>query len=106
MGTILVSWLGRTDLRAVAESAQVGLGPIAQALQTGRFDRLELICDYAPGEAAPYLAWLQGIAPTPVTPHYVTLPGPTDFGAIYQEARRVVAETVAGQHPATGSPFI
>ena len=43
MGTILVSWLGRTDLRAVAESAQVGLGPIVQALQTGRFARLELI---------------------------------------------------------------
>ena len=105
MGTILVSWLGRTDLRAVAEGEQVGLGPIAQALQTSRFARLELICDYPPSEAAPYLAWLQGLTQTPVTPHYVTLDSPTDFGAIYQHARRVVAETVAGRQPDDGLAF-
>lgn len=60
MGTTLVSWLGRTDLRAVTESDHVGLGPVAQALQTGRFSRLELLCDYAEDQAAPYLVWLQG----------------------------------------------
>jgi len=105
MGTLLVSWLGRTDLRAVAQRDQVGLGPIAQALQTGRFDRLELICDYPPSEAAPYLVWLQGLTHTPVTPHHVTLDSPTDFGAIYQHARRVVAETVAGRQPGEGLAF-
>jgi sigma54-dependent transcription regulator len=105
MGTILVSWLGRTDLRAVAESDQVGLGPVAQALQTGRFARLELICDYAPDEVGPYLAWLRGLAPTPVTPHYVTLDSATDFGAIYRQARQIVAETAAGRQPGDGLAF-
>ncbi|HYN77022.1 MAG TPA: AAA family ATPase, partial [Lamprocystis sp. (in: g-proteobacteria)] len=71
MAITLISWLGRTDLRAVAESDKVGVGPVAQALQTGRFARLELICDYTPSEAAPYLAWLQALTQTPVTPHYV-----------------------------------
>jgi hypothetical protein len=105
MGTILVSWLGRTDLRAVAESQQVGVGPVAQALQTGRFSRLELICDYGPDEAAPYLAWLQDQFQAAVTPHYVTLDSPTDFGAIYRHARQVVAETLAKKQAADGLAF-
>ncbi len=56
MATTLISWLGRTDLRAVTEADQVGLGPVAQALQTGRFARLELLCDYTPEAVAAYLA--------------------------------------------------
>lgn len=59
MHRILLSWLGRTDLRAATESAQVGIGPIAQAMATGRFSRLELLCDYPVAETAPYLAWLR-----------------------------------------------
>jgi len=105
MATTLISWLGRTDLRAVTESGQVGVGPVAQALQTGRFARLDLLCDYAPDEAAPYLAWLQTQAPTPVAAHYVTLDSPTDFGAIYRHARQVVAATSADLPPGDGLAF-
>ena len=105
MATTLISWLGRTDLRAVTEADQVGLGPVAQALQTNRFAWLELLCDYTPEDAAPYLAWLQTQAPTPVIPHYVTLESPTDFGAIYRHARAVVAETRAAQPPGDGLAF-
>jgi len=105
MGIILVSWLGRTDLDAVTKGEEVGLGPVAQALQTGRFARLELICDFPPAEAIPYLAWLQGVVPTPVIPHYVTLANPTDFGAIYQHARQVVSETVAAKQKCDGLAF-
>jgi len=84
MGQTLICWLGRTDLRAVAESDRVGAGPIAQALKTGRFARLELICDYAEDVAAPYLDWLKSQFPTAVTPHFVSLTSPTDFGEIYR----------------------
>ena len=94
MGTTLVSWLGRTDLRAVSEREEVGVGPVAQALQTGRFARLELLCDYSPDKSAPYLAWLETVAPIPVTPRFVTLDNPTDFGAIYRHAREIVAQTL------------
>jgi sigma54-dependent transcription regulator len=105
MGTTLISWLGRTDLRAVAESELIGLGPVAQALQTGRFSRLELISDYTTDETASYLAWLKDQSETPVTPHYVTLESPIDFGAIYQHARQVVAETIASQQKGHGLTF-
>ena len=83
MGHTLVSWLGKTDLRAVTESKQVGLGPIAQALQTARFFRLELLCDCSEEEAGAFLAWLKTQAPTDVAPHYVTLSSPMDFGERY-----------------------
>lgn len=55
MNRILLSWLGRTDLRAVTEGDQVGIGPIAQALASGRFARLALLCDYPTAEAAPWI---------------------------------------------------
>ena len=95
MKCVLVSWLGRTDLRAVTESAQVGLGPIAQALDTGRFARLELLCDYQPREAAAYLDWLRARTETRIEVHPVELPSPTDFEAIYRHARALVDRVVA-----------
>ena len=97
MDNVLISWLGRADLRAVAESHKVGLGPVAQALQTGRFSRLELISDYPPEEVAPYLGWLKGQSDTPVAPHYVTLDSPTNFGAIYRHARQVASDSATSQ---------
>ena len=97
MATTLISWLGRTDLRAVTASHEVGQGPVAQALLTGRFDRIELLCDYPPAEVEPWLAWIRAQTATPVHPHQVTLEGPTDFAAIYREARAVVAATIAAK---------
>ncbi len=38
MPNVLVAWLGKTDLRAPAESESVGQGPIAQALASRGFD--------------------------------------------------------------------
>ena len=92
MKDILISWLGRTDLRAVTESDQVGIGPIAQALGTGRFSRLELLCDCTPGESETYLDWLRPQTDAQIIPHRTTLPSPTDFDAIYRHARSVAAQ--------------
>jgi DNA-binding NtrC family response regulator len=89
MSCILISWLGRTDLRAVIEAEKAGTGPVAQALSTGRFDRLELLCDCSPEEADRYLAWLRPQTRVAVNPHLVVLPSPTDFDAIYRHARDV-----------------
>jgi len=95
MDSILVSWLGRTDLRAVSESSQIGVGPVAQALATGRFERLELLCDCSAEEAESYLAWLGPQTETRIIPHPVVLPSPTDFNAIYRHARTVAAQAAA-----------
>ncbi len=91
----LISWLGRTDLRAVTESAQVGIGPIAQALRTGRFAKLELLCDCAPAETDAYLEWLGPQTEARIVPHQVALPSPTDFDAIYRHARAIAAQAAA-----------
>ncbi len=95
MKNILVSWLGRTDLRAVTESDQVGIGPIAQTLQTGRFARVDLLCDCPIDEADAYLDWLRPQTETRIVPHPVTLPSPTDFDAIYRHARAIAAQAAA-----------
>jgi len=95
MKRILVSWLGRTDLRAITESDQVGIGPIAQALRTGRFRRLELLCDCPAEEADVYLDWLRPQTEASIVPHSVALPSPIDFDAIYHHARDVAAKAAA-----------
>jgi transcriptional regulator with GAF, ATPase, and Fis domain len=95
MDSILISWLGRTDLRAVTESNQIGIGPVAQALATGRFDRLELLCDCTAEEADAYLTWLRPQTTTRINTHAVVLPSPTDFDAIYRHARSVAAHAAA-----------
>ena len=94
MESILVSWLGRSDQRAATESGHVGIGPIAQALRTGRFAGLELLCDCPTDETNTYLDWLRPQTETRIIPHLVTLPSPTDFDAIIHKSsvmQRVVA---------------
>ena len=54
MKKILTSWLGRTDLRAVAEGDIVGLGPIAQAIQAVSFDQVLLLNNFPEAELKPY----------------------------------------------------
>jgi hypothetical protein len=55
---VLVSWVGRTDLRAPSESEAVGLGPIAQALEARNFDEVFLLSDYQETQVKPYVKWL------------------------------------------------
>ena len=82
MRRVLVAWLGKTDLRAPDESESVGLGPIAQALDSRQFDEAFLLSDYADKLVQPYLKWLKGRTKTrvEVLPH--KLSGPTNFGEI------------------------
>ena len=67
MKKILISWIGRTDLRAVAESETIGLGPIAQAVQSLPFFHAVLISDYPEQEVQAYAAWLQGFTDLSIT---------------------------------------
>ena len=89
MDRLLVTWVGHTDLRAPEENAQVGLGPVAQALSVRTFDGAFLIVDHPGDEARSYRQWLErrtGEADL----HWLneTLTGPTDFGEIYRAAVR------------------
>jgi transcriptional regulator with PAS, ATPase and Fis domain len=87
MDSILISWLGRTDLRAVTESSHIGVGPVAQALATGRFERLELLCDSSAEEAENYLAWLGAQTKARIIPHPV-------MQRVVARARRVALRSI------------
>ena len=86
MKKILVSWIGRTDLRAVTEGDSVGLGPIAQAIRAVSFDQVLLLNNFPEAEVKPYLSWLQSIKKLPVSYSQAALISPTNFTEIYEAA--------------------
>ena len=90
MKKILLSWIGRTDLRAVSEGDIVGLGPIAQAIRAVAFDQVLLLNNFPEAEVKPYLSWLQGIKKLPVSYRQAALTSPTNFAEIYEAAEAVV----------------
>ena len=90
MTRILISWIGRADLRAPSEDPVVGNGPLAQALGVREFDAVVLISDYAENVSAPFLEWLRPWTRATVAVRHEPLSGPTEFGEIYEAAVRVV----------------
>lgn len=55
---VLVTWVGKTDLRAPTDSDAVGIGPIAQALELRPFDEALLLADSSKAEMEPFVRWL------------------------------------------------
>lgn len=93
MKKILISWIGRTDLNAVSDSATIGLGPIAQAVQSLTFDRLVLLSDHSQKEVKGYLAWLTRLLRVSVEVLPVKLTNPTHFSDIYHQALAAIETT-------------
>ena len=108
----LVAWLGRTDLRAPTESDQVGIGPVAQALEARAFDDAFLLSDYQEALVAPYLKWLRARSPVRIEVIYEKLSGPTQFGEIHEASVRAIRralgdnprETALSFHLSPGTP--
>ena len=92
---VLASWIGHADLRAVNENATAGVGPVAQALDSGRFDTAFLLTDHD-AEGVPYLRWLKERSDG-VEIHLLRerLTGPTEFGEIYTAAVRACEQAIA-----------
>jgi DNA-binding NtrC family response regulator len=93
---ILISWVGRTDLRAPKEGDVVGAGPLAQALEGGGFDEAWLVVDYPREQVEPYLQWLQKRTSARIEVLQEHLSSPTDFGAIYEAAVSACTKAMAG----------
>lgn len=83
---ILVCWIGNTDLKAADGDARSGVGPIAQVVAQGGFDKIVLLCDYDKTRLTAYCAWLRKRTQTPIEPKQHKLTGPTEFGEIYKAA--------------------
>ncbi|RYZ43963.1 MAG: sigma-54-dependent Fis family transcriptional regulator [Myxococcaceae bacterium] len=98
MRKVLIAWLGRTDLRAPTEVDQVGLGPIAQALDARSFDEVLLLSDYEELAVTPYLKWLRTRTNARLDVVHERLSGPTQFGEIHEAAVRGVQRAL-GERP-------
>src|SRR3954449_12538328 len=84
---ILVSWIGNADLRAPDALDKSDIGPVAQALEARKFDRVLLLADQEKGALRKYEGWLRakvvGKARVQLTVERVELTSPTNFDEIY-----------------------
>jgi len=87
---VLVSWIGGTDLRAASGDVAAGRGPIGQAADAERYDRIELLCNYEKAEATRYVAWLQSESSSEIRLHFHQLTSPINFREIYLAVRDVL----------------
>jgi len=109
---VLVAWLGKTDLRAPTESDQIGIGPVAQALEARPFDEAFLLSDYDDRVVAPYSKWLRARTRVRLEVIHEKLTGPTQFGEIHEASVRAVRralgdnprETALSFHLSPGTP--
>lgn len=93
---MLLAWVGNADLRAPAETQQVGLGPIAQAVDSRPFDELYLLSNFEDPVVSPYADWLRRRTQASINVLFERLSGPTEFGEIYEAAVRGI-ERALGQ---------
>ncbi len=83
---VLVSWIGRTDLRAAAGETAVGMGPLAQAVLASDYQQILLLSDFPSEQAEPFVGWLRAQTAAKIRLRCVKLSSPIDFGEIYQRA--------------------
>ena len=94
MKQILFAWLGNTDLRASEGVAEVGLGPIAQAVKAMDFGEIVLLCDHAKKTGATYAKWLKQFTSAPIKLRMCKLSGPTEFDEIYEAVIATIQEEI------------
>ncbi|MBK9974270.1 MAG: sigma 54-interacting transcriptional regulator [Planctomycetes bacterium] len=101
MPNVLVAWLGNTDLKAVSDSESVGLGPIAQAVESRPFDRAVLLSDHSELQTGSYCSWLGKRSSKEVECIAEKLKSPTDFEGIYRAAVRGLTHVLQRHGPDT-----
>ena len=82
---VLISWVGKNDLKAAAGTAGVGLGPIGQAIEARSFDVIHLVSDFPASDTKKFSAWLSDRTSAKILMHTVKLRSPTHYGDIYQQ---------------------
>lgn len=100
---ILVSWIGHTDLKAMAFAvsagqskavrkivgegdAKAGIGPVKSLLDNESFGEVHLIADYSPAATKEYAAWLGGNPKL----HHVSLENPASHAEILRAVRPIL----------------
>ena len=107
---VLCAWLGQHDLDAANQKEGSGLGPIGNALDSTKYQRLVLLSNYDEEKARGYCAWAEVMFPRSVCELYpVSLTSPTAYEEIYTAADRVLSEVKQDQieftfHLSPGTP--
>ena len=94
MSSVLLAWIGLTDIRAMTEPEQVGLGPIGQAVRERNFDEICLLSNFPEEKGRQYIEWLRHGGQGKAKLFQRLLSGPTNFAEIYEAVRGVVSELV------------
>lgn len=102
--SILLAWLGNTDLRTPEMQDLVEQGPILGAVKAIPFDSVHLLSDHPPPRSRAYVKWLEGAANISVMLHPVKLTNPTSYEEIYRAATQVI-QSVRGAHPEADLTF-
>lgn len=90
--SILLAWLGNTDLRA-SESPDSGEGgPILGAIKAMGFDVVHLLSDHSASATRAYALWLEGQTDAAASSHQIKLTSPTSFEEIFRAATAVIEE--------------
>jgi transcriptional regulator with PAS, ATPase and Fis domain len=84
--SVLVAWIGRTDLKAAAGDKSVGPGPIAQAVCNRSYTSIHLLSDFQASDAKSFVKWLAPQTQGSIELHVIKLSSPINFGEIYQGA--------------------
>ena len=105
MRRVLLAWVGVSDLNGPGKETTGDLGPVAQAIAVREFDQvvlLEFFGKPAHQEMVPsYIAWLRARTGAKVVERPELLRGPTDFGGIYEAARRACQAVLVEERAST-----
>ena len=91
---LLFCWVGATDLKAADKVADIGLGPVAQAVEAEPYREVVLLNNWDEQVVQDYVAWLQQRTTAQITIQHVSLSSPTNFGEIYQVASEMISEKI------------
>jgi DNA-binding NtrC family response regulator len=90
--SILLAWIGMTDLRVARGELGESLGPIGQAVKARPFSAIHLLSDHDKKSDAIYVKWLASQTIAPAKVHKAKLTSPTEFGEIYEAAVSVISK--------------
>lgn len=88
--TVLLAWLGNTDLRSSEAQDSSEQGPILGAVKSMHVDGVHLLSDQPSIKSRFYAKWLEEQSNTSVTLHLSKLSSPTSHEEIYLAATKVL----------------
>lgn len=94
----LYSWIGRTDITCYRNNNPEEVGPLAQAILSGKYKRIRILSNWPEGEEGQYFSWIMQMMkdrgfkenPFDMALQNVELTSPTDFSSIYNKVSQIL----------------